>query len=62
MKKNQSKEQLIKRMAYLEFVEDQLSSELIYLDRLLRNVGFPRGLLSVKEVARDILQDRSKDF
>ncbi len=61
MKMNQTKNQLFKRMAYLEFVEDQLRSELIYLDGLLTSIGFPRGLSSVKEVARDLLKDKSQD-
>lgn len=61
MKMNQTKEQLFKKMAYLEFVEDQLGAEVAYVDRLLRSVGFPHGLTSVKEVAKDILQDRSQE-
>lgn len=61
MKKDQTKDQLIKRLAYLQFVEDQLSTELVYMDKLLRGVGFPRGLSSVKEVAKDILQDKSQE-
>lgn len=61
MKKNPSNEQLHKRMAHLEFIEDQLSTELAYIDNLLRGVGFPHGLLSVKEVARDIIQDKSEE-
>ncbi len=61
MKKSQTKEQLFKRMAYLEFIQDQLSAELVYVDKLLKNVGFPRGLSSVKEVARDILDDKFQD-
>lgn len=61
MKMNQTKEQLTKRMAYLEFVEDQLRTEVAYVDKLLRSVGFPHGLVSVKEVAQDILQDGSQE-
>ncbi|KIC72669.1 hypothetical protein DB42_CV00260 [Neochlamydia sp. EPS4] len=61
MKKNDTKDQLARKIAYLEFVEDQLSTELAYIDKLLKSVGFPRGLSSVKEVARDILQDHSQE-
>ncbi|MBN9377004.1 MAG: hypothetical protein BGO14_02395 [Chlamydiales bacterium 38-26] len=57
MKKTITKEDLLKKIAYLEFVEDQLGTELVYIDKLLKSVGFPRGLASVKEVARDILED-----
>lgn len=61
MKSNQTKEQLFKRMAYLEFIEDQLSTELLYMDELLKNVGFPHGLVSVKQVAKDMLEDKFHD-
>jgi hypothetical protein len=61
MKKTHTKEKLCKRMAYLEFVEDQLSAEIAYVDQLLKSVGFPYGLASVKEVAKDILQERSQE-
>lgn len=61
MKKTETKEDLLKKVAYLEFVEDQLSTELNYIDKLLKSVGFPRGLASVKEVAQDILQDRAQE-
>ena len=57
MKKTITKEDLLKKIAYLEFVEDQLGTELVYIDKLLKSVGFPRGLAPVKEVARDILED-----
>jgi hypothetical protein len=61
MKKGLNKKELLKKIAYLEFVEDQLGTEINYIDILLKSVGFPRGIASVKEVARDILQDRSQD-
>ena len=61
MQKKANKKDLLKKIAYLEFVEDQLSTELNYMDVLLKSVGFPRGVASVKEVARDILHDRSQD-
>jgi hypothetical protein len=48
-----------KRIAELEFIHDQLSAEIIYLDRLLRSVGFPSGLASAREVAEDILNGES---
>lgn len=57
MKKAPTKDVLLKKLAYLEFVEDQLSAELNYVDNLLKSVGFPQGVRSVKEVARDIIQD-----
>lgn len=51
-----NKAELHKRLAYLEFVHDQLETEISYIDKLLRSVGFPRGLISAKEVAIELLQ------
>lgn len=51
---------VIKRIAQLEFVHDQLSSEILSLDRLLRSVGFPEGMRSAKEVAREIIEAEGK--
>lgn len=51
-----SKAELMKKAAYLEFVHDQLSSELSYVDFLLKSVGFPKGLESAKEVALELLK------
>lgn len=47
---------LIKKIAYLEFVHDQLETEISEVDRLLKSVGFPRGLESAKEVALELLE------
>ncbi len=47
---------IIKRIAQLEFIHDQLSTEIVNLDKLLRSVGFPDGIKSAKEVAREILE------
>lgn len=51
-----TKKQLEKKMAYLEFVHDQLESELSYVNELLKSVGFPRGLDSAKAVALELLE------
>jgi hypothetical protein len=55
-----NKAQLIKKIAYLEFVHDQLGAEVNYVDTLLKSVGFPRGLESAKEVAIELLE--SSDY
>lgn len=55
-----TKKQLEKKMAYLEFVYDQLESELTYVNTLLKSVGFPRGLDSAKAVALELLQAESE--
>jgi hypothetical protein len=52
-----NKVQLQKKIAYLEFVHDQLETELVYVDTLLKSVGFPQGLVSAKEVALELLHD-----
>lgn len=49
--------EILKKIAYLEFVNDQLTAELSYVDDLLRSVGFPNGLKSAKEVALDVLEE-----
>jgi len=52
-----NKTQLQQRIARLEFVHDQLETELTYVDELLKSVGFPRGLASAKEVALELLEE-----
>lgn len=51
-----TKLELMKKIAYLESVHDQLEAEMLYIDQLLKSVGFPRGLVSAKEVALELLQ------
>ncbi|SCA62562.1 Uncharacterized protein SCG7086_AB_00240 [Chlamydiales bacterium SCGC AG-110-P3] len=55
-----SKAQMEKKVAYLEFVNDQLTTELRYVDTLLRSIGFPEGLETVKLAARELM-DREHD-
>lgn len=47
---------LAQKVAYLEFVNDQLLSELHYVDQLLRIVGFPEGLQTIKDAAKEVIQ------
>lgn len=49
-----TKTQLLKKLGYLEFINDQLSSELRYVDTLLRAIGFPEGLETVKIAAKEL--------
>lgn len=46
-----------KKIAYLEFVNDQLMSEIHYVDRLLRLIGFPDGLETIKSAAQDVIDE-----
>lgn len=50
-----TKLELQKKVARLESIQDQLESEIAYVDYLLKAVGFPKGLASAKEVAIEIL-------
>lgn len=56
-----TKAQLEKKIARLEFVHDQLEAELLYVDDLLKSVGFPRGLDSAKEVAIELLGEAERE-
>lgn len=46
--------ELLERIAQLEFENDQLLSEMQDVDRLLRKVGFIDGLQSLKDAAREL--------
>lgn len=50
-----TKVQLLKKIAYLESVNDQLSTEVTYIDHLMRLIGFSEGLVTVKATAQEIL-------
>jgi hypothetical protein len=50
------KKQLQDRICQLEFQNDQLVSELAYVDRLLRHIGFEHGLESVKAAACELAE------
>lgn len=52
-----TKKELLRRMAALESMNDQLLAELAYLDRLMRQIGFSDGLKSVKETALEIMHN-----
>jgi hypothetical protein len=57
-----NKAQLQQKIARLEFVYDQLEAELLYIDHLLKSVGFPRGLASAKEVALELLEESEQEI
>ena len=50
-----TKSELLKKIAYLESVNDQLSTEVTYVDQLMRLIGFSEGLITVKATAQEIL-------
>jgi|NOAtaT_7_FD_contig_31_8356403_length_249_multi_5_in_0_out_0_1 hypothetical protein len=49
--------ELERKIAELEFINDQLSAELSYVDQLMRQVGFVDGLASVKSSAQEVLEE-----
>jgi hypothetical protein len=53
---------LLEKIAYLEFVNDQLSTELSYVDKLLRAIGFSDGLKTVKSAALEIFDEEKKQI
>lgn len=56
-----TKAQLMKKIAVLESVNDQLSTEVSYIDQLMRLVGFAEGILTVKATAHEILDKGLQD-
>jgi hypothetical protein len=51
-----AKKSLKQKVAFLEFANDQLMSEIHYVDDLLRLIGFPEGLSTVKLAAKEVLE------
>lgn len=56
-----TKTQLLKKIAMLESINDQLSTEVCYCDDLMRLLGFSEGLATVKATAREII-DKNIDL
>jgi hypothetical protein len=48
---------LEQKIAYLEFINDQLSSEILYVDKLLKIIGFPEGLTTIKDAAKEVIDE-----
>ena len=55
--KKMQKEQMLKRISELESLNDQLLTELRYLDALLIEVGFEEGIKTLKVAAHELLQE-----
>jgi hypothetical protein len=52
-----TKAQLEKKAANLEALNERLISELIYVDKLMKDIGFVHGLISLKATAQKINKD-----
>lgn len=47
--------QMMKKIAELESINDQLMAEVSYVDQLMRMVGFAGGIATVKATAQEII-------
>ncbi len=50
--------QLYRKIAKLESLCDQLQSEMNYIDKILREVGFEEGLKTLKTAAIELLEKK----
>lgn len=62
MEKDIEKERMLKTISELESMNDQLISELRFLDELLRKVGFEEGLKTLKSAAEDLIEQDKMNF
>ena len=51
--------ELLKKIAKLESLCDQMQSEMDYIDQLLREVGFEDGLQTLKEAALELIEKKN---
>ena len=51
------KENLLKRISELETINDQLLTEINYLDQLLKQIGFEQGLITLKAAAQELIEE-----
>lgn len=49
-----TKTELERKVAGLESINDQLLSELSYVDQLMRDIGFTNGLATIKATAEEL--------
>jgi hypothetical protein len=57
-----TKKDLIRKVAHLESVNDHLLTELGYVDRLMRLVGFTGGLETVKVTAQELYESERENL
>jgi hypothetical protein len=56
-----TKQELLQKLARLESANDQLVSEIAYIDRLMRLVGFTEGLASLKATALELYEGQNEE-
>jgi hypothetical protein len=54
------KEKMLKRISELETINDQLLTELNYLDQLLKQIGFEQGLMTLKAAAHELIEEENQ--
>ncbi|MGH7889280.1 MAG: hypothetical protein ACRENF_01865 [Thermodesulfobacteriota bacterium] len=53
------KDKALKRISELETINDQLLTELNYLDQLLKQIGFEQGLITLKAAAQELIEEEN---
>jgi hypothetical protein len=53
-------EKYIKKIAQLESLNDQLLAEFDNLDLVLKELGFERGISTLKEAAKEMLHNKNE--
>lgn len=61
MEEAMTHDQMLKRISELESINDQLLSEIRYLDHLLREVGFEEGLKTLKFAAKELIEQDKEE-
>jgi hypothetical protein len=51
-----------KKIAKLESINDQLQAEFNHLNHLLKKVGFEDGIKSLKEAAKELLDNKKEEL
>ena len=54
-------EKTIKKIAQLESLNDQLQAEFNNLDAILKKLGFEQGIITLKQAAQEMLQNKKED-
>ncbi len=49
------------KIAELESINDQMETEIVYLDKLMREIGFTDGLESVRETAKSMSSEEDQE-
>lgn len=56
-----SKKQLLRKIAVLESINDQLQSEVNYVDQLMKIIGFSKGLETLKISAKELIEAERRE-